>query len=377
MKHDLITPPATELNATLRGRVLQFDGLRAVAFLSVFVNHATHLPLLWAGVDVFFVLSGFLITGILLERKRLGEGYFSYFYKRRVFRILPAYVLAIVLHGVLITWSQYKPLWLFLLAPNVQGLLPNGPGLLPIWSLAVEEQFYFVWPLTLCALGAMRGMRAAAIVAVICPLVRFASWQFHWQEELVGSSFPTIADALATGCLLAGWQERLARVRWYARFLQSWWIWSVPVVLFAVLQLGSRPRISGLVGQSLEHLGIAIILDRCVRFPHGRTGTFLNTKPMVLFGGWTYSIYLWQQLFLDRFSGHVWNAFPLNLGLAVLVGAASFYFVERPVLAWRERLMAATKKASNSLAAAPPATAAGATHLAAAAAAAGGRQSTR
>ena len=122
MPHLSLQPPPTEANAAVRGRILPFDGLRALAFLSVFINHATHLPLLWAGVDVFFVLSGFLITGILLERKRAGRTYFSYFYRRRVFRILPPYLLTIILFGLLRGWGYFRPFWLFVLAPNLQSL---------------------------------------------------------------------------------------------------------------------------------------------------------------------------------------------------------------------------------------------------------------
>src|ERR1700744_4298233 len=91
--------PAASPNPTSH-RIVQLDGLRAIAVLAVFAQHALRAPL-WMGVDLFFVLSGFLITGILLERKSRGQSYFGYFYARRARRILPPYVLLMVVSSIL------------------------------------------------------------------------------------------------------------------------------------------------------------------------------------------------------------------------------------------------------------------------------------
>src|ERR1700755_3131287 len=81
-------------------RIVQLDGLRAIAVLAVFAQHALKAPL-WMGVDLFFVLSGFLITGILLERKARRQSYFGYFYARRARRILPPYLLLMAVSSIL------------------------------------------------------------------------------------------------------------------------------------------------------------------------------------------------------------------------------------------------------------------------------------
>jgi peptidoglycan/LPS O-acetylase OafA/YrhL len=81
-------------SAGMHGRIRQLDGVRALAFLAVFVHHAFGVPMLWWGVDVFFAMSGFLITGILLRQAR-GWGFFSRFYLRRAFRIVPPYLLVL------------------------------------------------------------------------------------------------------------------------------------------------------------------------------------------------------------------------------------------------------------------------------------------
>ena len=88
-------------------RILQLDGLRAIAVLAVFAQHALKAPL-WMGVDLFFVLSGFLITGILLDRKARGQSYFGYFYARRARRILPPYLLLMVVSSLLFGFGWAK-----------------------------------------------------------------------------------------------------------------------------------------------------------------------------------------------------------------------------------------------------------------------------
>src|SRR5579862_9811965 len=93
-------------------RILQLDGLRGVAILCVFMNHALQVPLTWMGVDIFFVLSGFLITGILLDRRDKGDSYFGYFYARRARRILPPYVIAMAIF-TLLNGAAWTGKWYF------------------------------------------------------------------------------------------------------------------------------------------------------------------------------------------------------------------------------------------------------------------------
>src|ERR1700754_3971321 len=112
-------------------RIVQLDGLRAIAVLAVFAQHALKAPL-WMGVDLFFVLSGFLITGILLERKARQQSYFGYFYARRAGRIPPPYVLLMVVSSILcgLGWAQHWQ-WYAFFAPNIGcGLKQSGPGCL-------------------------------------------------------------------------------------------------------------------------------------------------------------------------------------------------------------------------------------------------------
>src|SRR3977135_195463 len=103
-------------------RIDQLDGIRALAICAVFIHHAFHAKLLWAGVDLFFVLSGFLITGILIQKKQLPVREYLYgFYERRARRILPPYVLLLVLTSILfgLAWAKHWYLYVFLMNVSV------------------------------------------------------------------------------------------------------------------------------------------------------------------------------------------------------------------------------------------------------------------
>ncbi len=342
---NIITPPPAEASAAVRGRVLQLDGLRAFAFLFVFINHATHIPLLWAGVDVFFVLSGFLITGILLERKRLGNAYFSYFYKRRIFRILPPYILAIVLHGVFITWTQYKPLWLFLLAPNVQGLQPNGPGLLPIWSLAVEEQFYFVWPFVVLLCSEKTLLRISLAMLLLVPLLRMVCTPLVPNMFYIYVLTPFRADLLCAGAALAVlWKNRDA----HRLALTRRWAWRVCLfgfLLFTATQALPQFRLAGnhVLANGLDYSFSLIGATGLLAWVLSDTGSLrklLSTAPLRFLGEISYTMYLMHVIILwrleMRFGFHLWVD-ALALAGIILYAALSWFIMERPLIHFAAR----------------------------------------
>jgi peptidoglycan/LPS O-acetylase OafA/YrhL len=204
-------------------RVPELDGIRALAIWMVLLAHLYFTagaspqalawlpaPLRavlghgWLGVDLFFVLSGFLITRILRSNRHVDAGtYFRRFYLRRATRILPLY-LAVLLALFVAYGLRYAPFFglCLLLAANLPGLLgvpvPLGAG--PFWSLGVEEQFYFVWPWLALWLG-RRGLALAALAILLAePLARAT-----WSGPLELTWFR--ADGLAMGALVALWFE--------------------------------------------------------------------------------------------------------------------------------------------------------------------------
>jgi len=214
--------PEAPLPLKRGGHVAELDGIRALAIWLVLAAHllfempttsagrafipsalAVILAHGWLGVDLFFVLSGFLITSILLRTKELGRGeYFRRFYLRRTLRILPLYF--VVLGILFIAYGgQYGAYFAFctLLSANLAGLanvpIPDGAG--PFWSLAVEEQFYLFWPWLVLWLGPRRLAFAAFSIVVAEPFIRlFATdpdLKFTWYR----------LDGLAMGALIAVW----------------------------------------------------------------------------------------------------------------------------------------------------------------------------
>ncbi|RQH06527.1 acyltransferase family protein [Paraburkholderia dinghuensis] len=186
-------------------RIVQLDGLRAFAVMAVFAQHALHAPL-WMGVDLFFVLSGFLITGILLERKARGQSYFSYFYARRVRRILPPYLLLLAVSSMLfgLGWTHFWR-WYAFFATNIGDAVGQSghDSLNILWSLAVEEQFYIVWPFIVLLLPeTLLAIVAVALIA-IAPVLRAIATPWFDSFWPIYYLTPFRMDLLAAGALLA------------------------------------------------------------------------------------------------------------------------------------------------------------------------------
>lgn len=294
------------------------------------------------GVRIFFVLSGFLITGLLIrERERHGTISLRHFYFRRSLRIFPAFYVFLaflwLVNGWLVALDPQDFVHAATFTENYNTCCRNDYTA-HTWSLGVEEQFYLLWPALLVLAGTRRATFAAAGFVVAAPLIRLGIWYLvpEWRWG-IATRFETVGDALAVGCLLAAWRDRLHSNPVYLRLLESRWMLLVPLGVLALAGL-DRPRIHGLAGITLMNLGIAISIDWCVRNPGGRIGRALNWGPAVYVGAASYSLYLWQSPFLNRHSDTIAASFPLNLVLLTIAALASYHFVERPVLALRQHL---------------------------------------
>ena len=324
-------------------RIPSLDGLRAVSIALVLLGHLAGtrnfpiaLPFIGSyanlGVRVFFVISGYLITTLLVkEHDKTGRINLLEFYRRRAYRILPPaylYMLLICLVG----WSQLSALNVFSAFTYITNyFIASTPWRLGhLWSLSIEEQFYVLWPAVLVFAFA-RGRRIALSVVLLAPLLRIAFYFAGFQY--IEYYFPTVADAIATGCLLAIVWPDLKR---FDHILLSPFIAIVPILTLAIPLLrgaGLENRIYQTVGVSIMHLGIAICIYNSIR----KEWRCLNHPALVWIGLISYSLYLWQQPFLDRGNqAHWWTAFPQNLVLAFIAAAWSYYFVERSFLRLRD-----------------------------------------
>ena len=198
-------------------RIPQLDAVRGIAILVVMLHNSGTFPRLfaqgWMGVDLFFVLSGFLITGILLDTKQ-SESYFKNFYVRRCLRIWPLYYSALFFMFVLVPFlrpseastvfaARSSPWWAYPLF--LQNFLVPTPtaatGLLGVtWSLAVEEQFYLVWPWVIRFCSSTQVRRLAMVVICVSPALRFYLSLHH--VDIYSNPFCRL-DALMAGALLA------------------------------------------------------------------------------------------------------------------------------------------------------------------------------
>jgi peptidoglycan/LPS O-acetylase OafA/YrhL len=333
------------------------DGLRAISIGLVIVSHAvgtrgfpSFIPRVLTdhgtlGVQVFFVISGFLITTLLMEeRANTGGISLRLFYARRTLRIFPPFYvfLAVIAAGTFIGIFEV-PLKNFLFAATytmnyvTSGFWVTGH----IWSLSVEEQFYLVWPWTVKWAGARRAFWIAAAVALGAPLVCLFVYLINRD---LGSAlpryFPFVADSIAAGCILCGilpWLRAHERVfRWFA----------VPagdlvLPLILVIDLASsHPRIHFAFTETLVNLCICYAIVRYTQFPDCPVGRLLNTPLLSYLGKLSYSLYLWQQIFMNHFGTNVVQSFPLNVALSFCCSLASYYLIELPMMGMRRRLRA-------------------------------------
>jgi peptidoglycan/LPS O-acetylase OafA/YrhL len=324
--------------------VPSLDGLRAISIAFVLVAHLTvtrHFPgslsrlgkLGEFGVRVFFVISGYLITSILLaELRRKASISLPRFYFRRMLRLFPAAYFYILVIAVLaakhvVSLDRWDLAAAITYTMNYHEVRRWSLG--HLWSLAVEEQFYLLWPLILRTLGQLRSVRFLIALVVVAPFLRLAS-------PYVGPAFNFLiwTDALATGCLLAILREDLAANRRYARLLASRWFFLVPVAAL-VANYVPFTKISWLFAETVMNLSIAASADWAMRNADTAVGRFLNLPAVSFVGVLSYSLYLWQQIFLSRESVSPYCAFPLNIILAVAMALVSYLLIEAPFLRFR------------------------------------------
>lgn len=345
------------MNAALSdGKIPSLDGLRAFSIMLVVVGHlhATRgFPELGLehilgdygllGVRVFFVISGFLITTLLLrELEQQGRISLRAFYARRALRIFPAafaFIGALALADWL-GWIELRPVDLLAALTYTVNFLPEPSwGIGHLWSLSVEEQFYLLWPFALARLGVRRGAWVALAFFIAAPLVRTAmrlGFESSVMQDL--PIFPAVCDGIAIGCLFAIGRPWLLRQRQYLWFTASAWMLGLVPLIFAIHHLSSGYTMADLLGYPVMLLAIATIVEASTRWrTQNLAGRVLNWPPLVWLGVLSYSFYLWQQPFLNHHSQALHASFPLNLVLALAFAMLSYYLLERPLLRLRQR----------------------------------------
>jgi peptidoglycan/LPS O-acetylase OafA/YrhL len=328
-------------------RIPTLDGWRAVAIVAVIWHHAmryfftnddayylTAARLGAFGVDIFFGLSGLLITGLLLKQwGETGAISLKAFYTRRAFRILPIYL--VFLGVVAVLGLMHGPREVASCLLFFRNYLPaslDWRDTADLWSLSVEEHFYLIWPSLLVLCGLKWGRHVAAYGAIAVGFWRMMEPQMNLHL------FPAVPphlrsdlrmDALLWGAVVAfTLHDDVAREK-LRRQLGFWpWLGMVAVALFSILYY------SNLTSIFLAVL-IPMILAGTLLHPKWLVSRVLDWAPIAWIGRISYSLYIWQQLFLVpgwEYPAHSWTRLPWNLAALLAVACGSYYLIETPLL---------------------------------------------
>ena len=350
-----------------------FDGIRGIAASIVALAHFGLYAIVGAphwlyehfggrlSINAFFILSGYLITYLLLsERQTNGAISLRNFWARRFLRILPLYVLVVGIITALatagLTQADSQALtfaWLYIY--NFLTLPHESPVLAHTWSLAVEEHFYLIWPLLLVALSRVplrKVVVGVAIFAAICPVMYFFVELSHRGFVIHRLTIPA-AGAIAMGAVFG--MLRFLRSTGQIDSTESAMRRSVLLGMACMMLLA--PMWVPLVTSSwklaqlatyAQFFGVALFIDDVARHQKSLAVRFLELAPLRYLGTVSYGIYMWQGLFLGhswlREDGYIWPPHPL-IGLAALVVVVpvSYHFFEKPLLALKEKFREAPK----------------------------------
>ncbi len=358
------------------------DGLRAIAFLLVFALHTDYLQIGWVGVSLFFVLSGFLITGILLDMKTSlsSKEYFIKFYGRRFLRIFPLYYFYLLLIVLLTIWLisiPYRPNYMQIVLDQIwyavgyvydfffaTAAFQQSRFLDHFWSLSVEEQFYIFWPLLLLLVPEKWLRKLFISVIMLGPVFRLVFFFIHTSGVFrFLAAEPSIAvyplpfshmDAFALGAYISRFPIPKAKMQ----FL--WLAVLIPTVGFA-----SQYVATGKIG-AISALGYPLLLSNAYQFiwgysllnyffaiivygvaQEGWLTRFLECHPLRYLGKISYGLYVYH-FPVVWFSGRIadFGVTPpllqpltalIALAATILIASLSFHFMERPIINLKDR----------------------------------------
>jgi peptidoglycan/LPS O-acetylase OafA/YrhL len=360
------------------------DGLRAIAFLLVFGIHTEYLGIGWTGVQLFFVLSGFLITGILLDMKASlpARDYFTKFYGRRFLRIFPLYYFYLFLMWGITSWLYtlpYRKNYMRLFQTQLPFALAyvynffygssrweHQKFVEHFWSLSVEEQFYVLWPMLLFFVPEKYLKNLFMAIIALGPVLRvalFFAYQYHlvwwFRDEAVWglySSPLSHIDAFACGAYISRYPIPRAKQQFFAL------LFAVPILGFVAQYAAtgsfgmwqdfgypfSMPRAYQFIwGYSVLNYWFAVTIYAVAR--EGLFNRILETKMMRYLGKISYGLYVYH-LAVIWFVGRIRDWWPLSgepvakfltaliaLPFSILIASLSYFLIERPLLNLKER----------------------------------------
>jgi len=343
------------------------DGLRGVAILAVLAVHTNHI-FGWSllkgantGVDIFFVLSGFLITALLIEEwEQTGDVSLKSFYWRRALRLIP---------GLLVLLTALYFLSELLFSPAEANATRRGipvafvyasdlalaffqlhlGALQHTWSLAIEEHFYLIWPVVLVAalklgISKKRLVLITVLVVIASGLQRASLHQFGAPPVRTYYGIDTRADALLIGCITA------LCVSWgliHARALRPLLVPAVVFIGFCMVATGFGSVFMTLGGFTLLAIATSVVIVNVVFGSAGYLRGVLEWGPLVWVGRISYGVYLWHYP-IFKSTSFLTSSWPVQLAVALAVTLAvtcfSYYLIERPALSLKRPRRSAVRQ---------------------------------
>lgn len=327
-------------------RVGRLDGVRCLAISLVFAMHAGFSSLGWTGVSLFFVLSGMFITGIL-RRSRTNHSYWKPFYVKRITRICPPLLIAFVGAAIFCTvpWKRVGLYDVFFLANVAEAMYRGQNGTLSVlWSLAVEEQFYFLWPFAVRFLDRTQLIRVLVCILIAEPILRGAVTPMLTTFWPIYFLTPFQLDGLATGSLMALLLEDNRSTK-----LISIWsgkLFTASLCLFAALSFfssfhrESNSILFNSLGYSLVNLAASGLIAFVLLKKDALPSRLLGHPIAVFLGSISYGLYLFHPIGLALFYSpdiarhFVHGKAALVASLAILFSWLSFKCFEQPIIKW-------------------------------------------
>jgi peptidoglycan/LPS O-acetylase OafA/YrhL len=345
-----------------RGRVPSLDGYRGIGTLFIIFAHSTNTARIpipvpeqlyqwvpWGMIAVhhFFVLSGFLITLLLLrEWNTHGRISLGAFYRRRILRLMPPYaayliVMALLQFAGVLIISRTGWLGALTYSINFHHCREVGWELGHFWTLSVEEHFYFVWPVILALLGLTWGRWALAVCLLFAPLMRYVSsvyWSNYWNVDFCTFSY---VDMIAFGAGLAFLcqSERFHRLTARLQPISGWLLICAGVGLIGSAWLAQQSwHYDLLVHHTVTGFLCATMIYLSAGFSNKWVRRVLDWRPFVSIGVVSYSLYIWQQLFTGQSGLPLWcSTWPVNIFFIATAGMLSYFLIERPFLRIKDR----------------------------------------
>ena len=329
------------------GYMPQLDGLRGAAFFCIAAAHWLPIfsvwtfPLGWMSMMTFYALSGFLITGILLNARGQPLNHaLKVFYARRILRIFPLYY-AVVVAGLLLGMPRFTDNAPYLLTYtfNVWEFSHQHwlGAVSHLWTLSVEEQFYLVWPFLVLLLPERRLLPGLIAVFATAPVFRIAMYTLEPDLVMVGLLAPSCLDALGIGAIFALLKHRSDPRAETLAPLALWAGLALFIGCTALEDLANAPKAIGRISVTGSALLAGWLVWRTSQGWSGPLGTWLETPTMRYLGKISYGLYIFHNLspiLTRRLIGHdapVWQAVPLDAVLTLGLAMLAWHSFEGPI----------------------------------------------